>query len=126
MFYLDNGLVDLQSNKADTQTLVKASGLTGGKLYKNDVSLWHRRLGHVPFARLSQVSGIKATQDKNDMDVCIACPLAKHTHLPFLASNKIRQEPFELIHVDIWGLVCSLSKYMYIILTIVDDRTTAT
>ncbi|KAJ8452765.1 hypothetical protein Cgig2_005101 [Carnegiea gigantea] len=35
LFYLDNGLSNLQLNKAVSQSLVEASGLTCGTLYKN-------------------------------------------------------------------------------------------
>lgn len=45
LFHLDNGLSNLQSKKAVSQSwveaMIEASGLTCGTLYKNDVNLWH-------------------------------------------------------------------------------------
>ena len=91
-------------------------------LFQNDANLWHHRLGHVPFARLSHVSGINVQPSKKDSSICATCPLAKHTQLPFSLNEKNCEVPFSLTHMDIWGpyRVCTRNKYSYF-LTIVDD-----
>lgn len=53
--------------------------------------------------------------------------MSKFTKLPFTLSESHASEPFELIHMDIWGpyRVCTRGKYRYF-LTIVDDHTRST
>ena len=50
----------------------------------------------MPFARLRYIASIKAIKDKNDMDVCITCPLTRHTYLHFPTNDKIRQEAISI------------------------------
>ena len=62
-----------------------------------------------------------------DTSICVTCPLAKHTQLPFFLNENCCHIPFGLIHMDIWGpyRVCAHSQCRYF-LTIVDDFTRAT
>ena len=55
------------------------------------------------------------------------CPLAKQTRLPFPRSSVITNNPFDLIHCDIWGPYStpSLNQAHYF-LTIVDDFSRST
>lgn len=63
-------------------------------------TLWHWRLGHAPLKKISKTQeGLKA---KNDV-VCITCPLAKFTRLPFNVSESRVAKTFHMIHMDIWG-----------------------
>jgi hypothetical protein len=35
--------------------------------------------------------------------VCEVCELAKHTHATYPSSNERSQDPFEVVHSDVWG-----------------------
>jgi len=62
-----------------------------------------------------------------DTYICVTCPLAKHTHLPFSLNENCCHIPFGLIHIDIGGpcRVCTHNQCRFF-LTIVDDCTRAT
>ena len=55
------------------------------------------------------------------------CPLAKQRSLSFPHQNNMSKEPFDLVHMDIWGPFSteSVEGYRYF-LTIVDDHTRVT
>ncbi|KAH9750713.1 retrovirus-related pol polyprotein from transposon RE2 [Citrus sinensis] len=89
--------------------------------------LWHWRLGHPSASRLPYLAkSINNFSSSHDL-FCHVCPLSKHTRLPFPNKNNRCNEPFDLIHVDIWGdySVPSLSGAHYF-LTIVDDYSRCT
>ena len=92
-----------------------------------DYSLWHVRLGHAPFSKLKHISCLKDQLKKPENDICISCPMAKLTKLPYTLSDTKVAGPFDLIHIDIWGpyRVPYKEKYRFF-LTIVDDFTRAT
>lgn len=96
---------------------------------KEDVSwLWHRRLGHVSMNLLSKlankniVEGLpKITFEKDHL--CSACQLGKQTKSSFPSVTDLAtKRPLELLHMDLFGLVTSMSlgksKYG---LVVVDD-----
>lgn len=58
---------------------------------------------------------------------CPVCPLAKQKRLKFVSNNHLSANPFDLIHLDVWGSFSqeSVSGYRYF-LTIVDDCTRVT
>ena len=53
--------------------------------------------------------------------------MAKQKHLPFVSHNNMSTNPFDLVHIDIWGPfnVSTPTGHKYF-LTIVDDCTCAT
>jgi hypothetical protein len=61
--------------------------------------LWHKRIRH-PSDRI-----LKCPFDflKLDCSSCEICNLEKHTKLSFKLSNCTSNEPFELVHSDVWG-----------------------
>jgi hypothetical protein len=85
---------------------------------------WHRRLGHPgpdALSSLSRSSFIHCTSNKHNF--CHACQLGKHTRLPFHSSSHHAEQPFDLIHLDLWtSLVVSVSGSKYY-LVIFDDFT---
>ncbi|CAM8941688.1 unnamed protein product [Rhodiola kirilowii] len=92
-------------------------------------ALWHYRLGHVPYNKLSStlkhcVPDFSCNQSNM---LCHICPQAKQTRLPFPVSTTSTQHMFELIHVDIWGPykepTITGAKYF---LTIVEDKSRVT
>ena len=95
----------------------------------NDVSwLSHRRLLHLNFRKLNKlvtkdlVRGLSVLRFDNDT-LCAACEQGKQHRKghPIVINSEI-VEPFELIHIDLYGpsTVDTLNKKRYI-LVIVDD-----
>ena len=35
--------------------------------------------------------------------MCLTCPMAKFTKLPYDLNKKIEHTPFALTHIDVWG-----------------------
>ncbi|KAJ0049052.1 hypothetical protein Pint_16420 [Pistacia integerrima] len=90
--------------------------------------LWHKRLGHVPIAKLKYYSVIKHAFVKDDHAFdCHICPLAKQTRMPFTASQNRASAPFTLIHMDVWGPYSQPAHNGHrFFLTLVDDFTRVT
>lgn len=86
--------------------------------------LWHSRMGQPSDQVLEHLPFSFNTKPIVDCDIC---PLAKQTRKTFPHSFIQTPNPFELIHVDIWGPynTPTLSGASYF-LTIVDDYTRAT
>ena len=111
--------------------LTRLRSIFAGKFSANvvhtqaDFSLWHKRLGHASASTLQHISIIpKVDQCK---DLCLTCPMAKFVKLPYVVSSSHAAEPFDLVHIDIWGAyrVPAHGKYRYF-LTGVDDYSRAT
>ncbi|GJU12708.1 pyridoxal 5'-phosphate synthase-like subunit PDX1.2 [Tanacetum coccineum] len=66
-----------------------------------DIKTFHERLAHTSVSKLVHIPQYK------HLDVssfsCECCLLSKHHRLPFQRSNSIAKNPFDLIHVDLWG-----------------------
>lgn len=92
----------------------------------SDYNLWHNRLGHAPKSKLKYIPEIKSCLQNCDL-VCVTCPMAKFTKLPFPVSESKAAKSFDLIHVDTWGpyKVCTRDKYRFFF-TIVDDNSRMT
>lgn len=91
------------------------------KSVKPSISTWHHRLGHAPLAKLLLISDVPK---QTTSQICITCPMAKFSNLPFYLSESQASEKFELIHVDTWGpyKVSTQGNHKFF-LTIVDDHT---
>lgn len=117
------------TNTVDNEVSLKSGVhcLTASKIGLSDqFTLWHNRLGHAPVSKLKLIDCIKhCTHEINQ--VCLTCPMAKFTKLPFAVSDSYAAKAFELIHTDIWGpyKVCTRQIFKYF-LTIVDDYTRMT
>lgn len=87
----------------------------------NNYSIWLHRLGHTPGAKLQLIPKLR-DQLKDQKLICVTCPTAKLTKLPFEKSESRAATKFELVHIDTWGpyKVCTREKYRYF-LTLVDD-----
>lgn len=66
-------------------------------------SLWHYRLGHVPFVKLKQIPQIFIDIRKSctDSEICLTCPMDKMVKLPFSSSSSESNGLFDMIHIDI-------------------------
>lgn len=84
--------------------------------------LWHQRLGHAPLAKLKKIEQLKGL-DEHNTDICLTCPMAKFTKLPYQLSESRAAEVFDLVHIDIWGpyKVNTRGNHRYF-LTMVDDH----
>ncbi|KAK9671088.1 hypothetical protein RND81_12G006000 [Saponaria officinalis] len=80
---------------------------------------------HAPWSKLKFLNHLKLTANKEGM--CLSCPMAKFTKLLFSQRQNTATNPFDLIHIDIWGpyRVPYRGKYRYF-LTIVDDLSRGT
>lgn len=66
---------------------------------------WHSRLGHPSFTKIS-VIGTELHFDpvNEDLTHCSVCHLSKQRRLSYLSNGTLWDNPFDLIHIDIWGL----------------------
>lgn len=91
--------------------------------------VWQQRLGHPSFDKIQTLSkDIHLSIPKDTHDTfCKLCHLAKQKRMSFRSSNNLSSQPFDLIHLDVWGPfhVSTSEGYRYF-LTIVDDCTRAT
>ena len=94
----------------------------------HDTQTWHRRLGHVNFELIDDISKnelmdrlpkLKFTKDK----ICDACQKGKQAKSSFRLKNRVStSRPLELIHMDLFGptRVASLGGMHYAFI-LVDD-----
>ncbi|CAA3023561.1 retroelement pol poly [Olea europaea subsp. europaea] len=87
--------------------------------------VWHNRLGHLSFKRLDVLKDHLPydTEMSNKHLPCYICPLAKQRRLSFESHNHLSNQPFDLIHCDIWGPYHVTSHFGYrYFMTLVDDH----
>ncbi|KAJ0790830.1 putative RNA-directed DNA polymerase [Helianthus annuus] len=93
---------------------------------KTDAEVWHRRLGHASYNKLSRVGFLENISLNVKDYVCDACCKAKQTRLPFPRSSIKTVACFDMIHCDIWGKYRKPSTtHSNFFLTIVDDYSRA-
>lgn len=74
------------------------------------VHVLHNILGHLSFKSLDCLKNqlmCDIANLKKHMP-CYICPLAKQRRLSFESNNKLSNNPFDLVHCDIWDLIRSL------------------
>ncbi|XP_074274069.1 uncharacterized protein LOC141597501 [Silene latifolia] len=106
--------------------------VTPNKISSNSVvatancNVWHHRLGHLPLYKLKQICTV-SSDNENALLSCSICAKARQHRLSFSSSTSVSLEPFELIHIDLWGPyhTSTYNGYKYF-LTIVDDFTRCT
>jgi transposase InsO family protein len=94
----------------------------------DDTTLWHRRLGHLNFKTLSELTSLDIIKGvpsikRVDKMICEDCQLGKQNKASHKKLTKIStKEPLELLHMDLMGptQTISLCGKAYI-LVIVDD-----
>ena len=96
----------------------------------SDLSLWHRRLGHLGVANVKRlingnmVEGVKGKLT-GDIGVCGPCAYGKQHRTPFPDASKSRSDSvLGLVHTDVCGRmeVRSISGSEYFV-TFIDDKT---
>lgn len=93
-----------------------------------DFQIWHKRLGHPNSYVLHDLvkSGVLGNKDSPSFSVvqfdCNSCKLGKSKILPFPIHQSNVNQPFDMIHSDLWGIspVISHANYKYFI-TFIDD-----
>ena len=94
-----------------------------------DSLIWHHRLGHPSSIALKKLASLIPSLKSVSPDVlyCSICPLAKQKRLAYVSNNNIEKNPFDLVHLDVWGpfSVESVEGYRYFF-TLVDDCTRVT
>ncbi|KAK9673127.1 hypothetical protein RND81_12G148200 [Saponaria officinalis] len=97
----------------------------GSTVNGGNFSLWHNRLGHAPLSKIKHLTCLNL--QKCNAELCLTCPMAKLTKQPFAQSQTTVDNPFDLIHIDIWGpyRVVYRGKFRYF-LTIVDEKSRGT
>lgn len=91
------------------------------KTYPN---VWYLRLGHPSDRILEQLYTTFPYVTMNKTSVCDACHFAKQNKLPYSASQTVTDQPFQLLHMDIWGPLSVPSSHGHkYFLTVVDDYT---
>ncbi|KAE8724613.1 tir-nbs resistance protein [Hibiscus syriacus] len=121
----------------DKQKLQNLSEYNGGRVVvtadnsrtrKNETSdLWHMRLGHVSYSKLSvmvkksMLKGLPQLDVRTDT-VCAGCQYGKAHQLPYDESKFKAKEPLELVHSDVFGPVKqqSISGMRYMV-TFIND-----
>lgn len=118
---VNNGLYHLSPSAANSGNNRQQSFAVLKSASTDDYTLWHSRLGHAPVSKLKFMDCVRSCTLNADK-VCLTCPMAKFTRLPFSLSESHAAAPFDLVHTDIWGpyRVCTRQKFKYF-LTIVDD-----
>ncbi|GKE85855.1 retrovirus-related pol polyprotein from transposon TNT 1-94, partial [Tanacetum coccineum] len=90
-----------------------------------DLHALHARLGHLSMSKMIHVDEYKKLNTSDF--TCESCSLAKFHRLPFPKSTTSSHNPFDLLHVDLWGPykipALNGAHYFYII---VDDKSRAT
>lgn len=86
-----------------------------------NLSVWHKRLGHVSFTTFRKLGCFKHLHSTTS-DLCTVCPLAKQSRLSFPFSNTTTTSCFHSLHADVWGpyRVTTHDGRRYF-LTLVDD-----
>lgn len=93
----------------------------------NESWLWHRRLGHMSFDNLVQISKKEAVRDLSKLEkpadiVCKDYQMGKQTRTSFKSKDLSYTKPFELVHTDLCGpnRTASLQGEKYFML-LIDD-----
>nr|KYP57023.1 Retrovirus-related Pol polyprotein from transposon TNT 1-94 [Cajanus cajan] len=91
---------------------------------KIPIDLWHFRLGHIYHDRMQCMKQYYPCLISNKDFMCNTCHHAKQRRLPFPLSNSHASQPFEIMHMDIWGPCSTTSMHGHkYFLTVVDDHT---
>lgn len=87
-------------------------------------ALWHNRLGHASIGKMKHVSAIPHHVFQSATKVCLTCPLAKITKLPFPHSMTQSSSAFELRYLGPYRV--PIKENYRFFLTIMDDCSGAT
>ncbi|CAL1359030.1 unnamed protein product [Linum trigynum] len=97
---------EILSKENDFDAPVFSSNISVDSLW----DLWHNRLGHPHDGRLKTMFSNNLLPDKldlvkyaGDFSDCVSCLEAKASQSSFSSSDTVYDEPFDLVHSDLWG-----------------------
>ena len=121
LYYLENGL-----QQSDDGALVHIMGDNMLK-QKEEIWLWHTRLGHPSFGYLRRLLTSLFTGCNLSDFVRDTCVMAKSHRSTFYSHDNKTDAPFALVHSDVWGPApLSTHNGMKWFITFVDDSTRMT
>ncbi|KAE8675430.1 putative RING/U-box superfamily protein [Hibiscus syriacus] len=118
----------MEGRRLESIYVMSAESAYVDRTRKNETSdLWHMRLGHVSYSKLSvmvkksMLKGLPQLDVRTDT-VCAGCQYGKAHQLPYNESKFKAKEPLELVHSDVFGPVKqqSISSMRYMV-TFIDD-----
>ncbi|KAE8662552.1 hypothetical protein F3Y22_tig00113302pilonHSYRG00055 [Hibiscus syriacus] len=118
----------MEGRRLESIYVMSAESAYVDRTRKNETSdLWHMRLGHVSYSKLSvmvkksMLKGLPQLDVRTDT-VCAGCQYGKAHQLPYDESKFKAKEPLELVHSDVFGSVKqqSISGMRYMV-TFIDD-----
>ncbi|KAE8669328.1 tir-nbs resistance protein [Hibiscus syriacus] len=118
----------IEGQRLESIYVMSAESAYVDRTRKNETSdLWHMRLGHVSYSKLSvmvkklMLKGLPQLDMRTDT-VCAGCQYGKAHQLPYDESKFKAKEPLELVHSDVFGSVKqqSISGMRYMV-TFIDD-----
>ena len=87
---------------------------------------YHLFLNYNTISKIEKIDEIHMGKH-SDLEVCLTCPLAKFTKLPYPVSQSRVKQVFDLVHIDSWGSYRASTRGANIyFLTVVDDHTKIT
>ena len=95
------GLYYFEDDNFENKQAFTASCASSSLFRKNEIMLWHFRLGHPNFQYLKHL--FPSLFRNKDVFQCEICQLAKHQHSSYLPQSYKPSTPFTMIHSDIWG-----------------------
>ncbi|BFG15661.1 hypothetical protein CerSpe_019350 [Prunus speciosa] len=120
------GLYYLTLPSAPVRDFVVNTVQSCGVKDKQQIWLWHRRLGHTSFGYLKRLflSLFRSCDEFSfKWETCI---LAKSHRVVFSLSDNKVTKPFDLVHLDVWGPACVTSNGFRWFVTFIDDYTRLT
>ncbi|KAE8669333.1 hypothetical protein F3Y22_tig00112249pilonHSYRG00290 [Hibiscus syriacus] len=118
----------MEGRRLESIYVMSAESAYVDRTRKNETSdLWHMRLGHISYSKLSvmvkksMLKGLPQLDVRTDT-VCAGCQYGKVHQLPYDESKFKAKEPLELVHSDVFGPVKqqSISGMRYMV-TFIDD-----
>ncbi|KAE8704478.1 hypothetical protein F3Y22_tig00110450pilonHSYRG00264 [Hibiscus syriacus] len=118
----------MEGRRLESIYVMSAESAYVDRTRKNETSdLWHMRLGHVSYSKLSvmvkksMLKGLPQLDVRTDT-VCAGCQYGKAHQLPYDESKFKAKEPLDLVHSDVFGPVKqqSISGMRYMV-TFIDD-----
>jgi hypothetical protein len=118
----------MEGQRLESVYVMSAESAYVDKTRKNETTdLWHMRLGHVSYSKLSimvkksMLKGLPQLDVRTDT-VCAGCQYGKAHQLPYKESKFKAKEPLELVHSDVFGPVKqpSIGGMRYMV-TFIDD-----
>ncbi|KAK9672531.1 hypothetical protein RND81_12G106300 [Saponaria officinalis] len=90
----ENNQESMKQTRCNENRLMNATAV-------DNCSLWHYRLGHTLLSNLKHLTMLRLHYPSNI--VCLTCPMARLTKSTFPNRQTSASNPFDLIHMDIWG-----------------------